>query len=108
MSSRMRPAAPRELARALLRMHDIEGRSGNMSVFETQFCPSDDAERIRSAFYGFLSRHAAAADGDARLRTEMNGSACSLKVRLWSAEAMDAFLRDLYSDASPDNRRSYE
>lgn len=72
-----------------------------MSVFETQFSPGDDAERIVSAFYGFLSRHGADADGDARVRTEMNGSACSLKVRLWSAEAMDAFLRDLYSGPQP-------
>lgn len=79
-----------------------------MSGFETQFSPGDDLERVRATFYGFLNRHAAEADGDARLGTVMNGSACSLKVRLWSAEAMDAFLRDLYSNAGPDRRRCYE
>lgn len=77
-----------------------------MSGIETRFAASDDAERIRSAFYGFVGAHAADADGDACLRTEIGQSGKELLVRLWSAEAMDDFLRGL--SVRPNRRRCYE
>jgi hypothetical protein len=66
-----------------------------MSGFETRFGAEDDVERIRAAFYGFVQRHAADVDGDAHIRTEIDTQGPRLLVRLWSAEAMDAFLRGL-------------
>jgi hypothetical protein len=66
-----------------------------MSDFETRFAAGDDADRIRSAFYGFIERHAPEIDGPAHIRTEIGSQGAQLTVRLWSAEAMDAFLRML-------------
>ena len=79
-----------------------------MSGFETRFTAGDDAERIRTAFYGFVEAHAADVDGDACLRTEYGSGGQQLLVRLWSAEAMDAFLRALPAASRPDRRRCYE
>lgn len=78
-----------------------------MSGFETRFGAEDDAERIRAAFYGFVERHADDADGDARISTEIDGRGARLTVRLWSEDAMRAFLSGLYGDR-PDRRRCYE
>ena len=75
-----------------------------MSGFETRFGADDDVERIRAAFYGFVQRHAADVDGDAHISTEIDTRGPTLLVRLWSAEAMDAFLRGLVADR-PDRRR---
>ena len=66
-----------------------------MSGFETRFRADDGAEHIRAAFYGFVGAHAAVIDGDAHIRTEIDGDGRQLLVRLWSAEAMDAFVRGL-------------
>ena len=65
-----------------------------MSEFETRFGTGDDAEQIRAAFYGFVQQHAddADVDGDARISTEIDTDGSKLRVRLWSAAAMDAFL----------------
>ncbi len=78
-----------------------------MSGFETRFAASDDAEGIRTAFYGFVGAHGAEVDGDACLRTEISNAGQHLLVRLWSAEAMDAFLRGLPATARPDRRRRH-
>jgi hypothetical protein len=79
--------------------------SGKMSGIETRFASEDDAERIRTAFYGFVGRHADVVDGPAHIRTEFDGNGSQLLVRLWSAEAMDAFLRGL---DRPARRQCYE
>ncbi|TAL37336.1 MAG: hypothetical protein EPN98_03365 [Phenylobacterium sp.] len=76
-----------------------------MSGFETRFAAEDDADKIRAAFYGFVSRHADVADGPANLSTEFDGQGSRLMVRLWSAEALSAFLSGL---DKPDRRRCYE
>jgi hypothetical protein len=76
-----------------------------MSGFETRFKADDGAEHIRSAFYGFVGEHAAVIDGDAQLRTEIDGSGQRLLVRLWSAEALDAFVSSL---AGPGLRPCHE
>lgn len=76
-----------------------------MSGIETRFAAEDDAEQIRAAFYGFVGQHADDVDGPAHIRTEIDGRGSQLLVRLWSAEAMDAFLRGL---DRPDRRRCYE
>ena len=70
-------------------------RSGSMSGFETRFGADEDVEQIRAAFYGFVEAHAADVDGDAHIATEIDTQGPRLLVRLWSAEAMDAFLRGL-------------
>ena len=75
-----------------------------MSGFETRFGAEDDAERIRAAFYGFVGAHAEDVDGPASISTELDGWGSRLKVCLWSAEALDAFLRGL--DAGRPNRRA--
>ena len=66
-----------------------------MSGFETRFGAEHDAEQIRAAFYGFVGRHAADAEGPAHNRTEIDTRGPQLLVRLWSADAMDAFLEGL-------------
>lgn len=66
-----------------------------MSGFETRFGADQDPERIRSTFYGFVAANAAGVDGDAHIRTEIDDRGAHLLVRLWSAEAMDAFLCEL-------------
>ncbi|MBX3486149.1 hypothetical protein [Phenylobacterium sp.] len=77
-----------------------------MSGIETRFGAEEDAERIRAAFYGFVGAHDGAdVDGDARISTEIDIRGPRLSVRLWSAEAMDAFLRDL---GRPSRRACYE
>lgn len=76
-----------------------------MSGIETRFAAEDDAERIRTAFYGFVGQYADIADGPANLRTEFDGRGSRLTVRLWSADAMAAFLRGL---DKPDRRHCYE
>jgi hypothetical protein len=64
-----------------------------MSGFETRFGVEADADRVRDAFYRFLQLHSGAAvDGDAHIRTGFDGHGRTLLVRLWSAEAMEAFL----------------
>jgi hypothetical protein len=63
-----------------------------MSGFETRFAADEDADRIRTAFYGFVERHGALAEGPAQIRTEIGHAGQHLMVRLWSAEAMDAFV----------------
>ncbi|MDZ4370996.1 MAG: hypothetical protein U1C74_06200 [Phenylobacterium sp.] len=77
-----------------------------MSGIETQFSTEDDADGIRTAFYGFVGAHADGVDGPAHIRTEISDLGSRLFVRLWSAEAMDAFLREL--PGRPDRRRCYE
>ena len=79
-----------------------------MSGFETRFRAEDDADQIRAAFYGFVGAHGADVDGDARISTEIDTHGPKLRVRLWSAEAMDAFLRALYAGDRPDRRVCYE
>lgn len=76
-----------------------------MSGIETRFAAEDDADQIRAAFYGFVGQHADVADGPANIRTEFDGKGSHLLVRLWSAEAMSAFLSGL---DRPDRRRCYE
>ncbi|WP_397400021.1 hypothetical protein [Phenylobacterium sp.] len=68
-----------------------------MSKFETRFAAYADPERIHAAFYGFIERNAdtADADADAQIRTEIGDDGRRLCVRLWSASAMDAFLKGL-------------
>lgn len=79
-----------------------------MSGFETRFTAGDDAEHIRKVFYGFVDAHADDIDGDACLRTEIGNTGQRVLVRLWSAEAMDAFIDALAGVARPDRRRRYE
>jgi hypothetical protein len=76
-----------------------------MSGFETRFKADDGAEHIHSAFYGFVGAHAAVIDGDAHIRTEIDGTGRQILVRLWSAEALDAFIRGL---ERPSRRRRHE
>ncbi|RAK66567.1 hypothetical protein [Phenylobacterium kunshanense] len=78
-----------------------------MSGFETRFGAEDDAERIRAAFYGFVGAHAADVDGPAHISTEFDGRGSRLRVCLWSAEALDDFLRGL-DIGRPDRRACYE
>ena len=79
-----------------------------MSGIETRFAADDGAEGIRTAFYGFVGAHAAGIDGDACLSTEIGAAGSQILVRLWSAEAMDAFLSGLPAAARPNRRRCYE
>jgi len=79
-----------------------------MSGFETRFRAEDDADHIRAAFYGFVGAHQAGVDGDAHISTEIDTHGPKLRVRLWSAEAMDAFLRGLHATGRPDRRACYE
>ena len=79
-----------------------------MSGFETRFRAEDDADQIRAAFYGFVGRHEAHVDGPAHIRTEIDLQGPKLCVRLWSAEAMDAFLAGLAAFGRPDLRQCYE
>lgn len=79
-----------------------------MSGFETRFQAGDDADQIRAAFYGFVGAHAADVDGDAHISTEIDTLGPKLRVRLWSAEAMDAFLSSLTSAGRIDRRVCYE
>lgn len=76
-----------------------------MSGIETRFAADDDAEQIRAAFYGFVGEHADVVDGPAHIRTEFDGRGSRLLVKLWSSEAMDAFLRGL---DKPNRRHCYE
>jgi len=76
-----------------------------MSVFETRFRADDGAEQIRSAFYGFVGAHADGIDGDAHIRTEIDGGGQRLLVRLWSAEALDAFVAGL---SGPSRRLAHD
>lgn len=76
-----------------------------MSGIETLFGAEDDAERIRAAFYGFVGAYGADVDGDARISTEIEPDGTLLRVRLWSAEAMETFLASL---GRPDRRACYE
>jgi hypothetical protein len=78
-----------------------------MSKFETRFSAEEDSDRIHAAFYGFIERHAndADADGDARIRTEIDDGGARLCVRLWSKSALEAFLAGL-SGATEARRRS--
>ncbi len=80
------------------------GRLGKMSGFETRFTADHDADRIRAAFYGFIGRHAAEVDGDAHIRTEIDGRGSGVLVRLWSAEALAAFVSDVTGIDRPKRR----
>ena len=73
-----------------------------MCGFETRFRADEDADRIMSTFYAFVEQHGRDVDGDAHLRRDFNGLEANVLVRLWSAEAMDAFLGEL---AAPVRRR---
>ena len=66
-----------------------------MSGIETRLAAGEDADSIRSAFYCFLASHGGDADGPAHIHTEIDASGARLLVRLWSIEAMDAFLGGL-------------
>lgn len=79
-----------------------------MSGIETRFRAGEDAERIRSAFYGFVERYGHEVDGDAHLRTEYDCEGSRVLVRLWSAEAMDAFLNVLSRPTQPRRRAAGE
>jgi hypothetical protein len=79
-----------------------------MSGFETRFRVEDDADRIRAAFYGFVGAHAAGVDGDAHISTEIDTLGPKLRVRLWSAEAMAAFLSGLNRAEWSDRRACYD
>lgn len=76
-----------------------------MSGFETRFAADDDAEQIRAAFYGFVEQHADCVDGDAHIATEIDTRGQRLLVRLWSAEALDAFVAKV---SAGERRRSFE
>ncbi len=78
-----------------------------MSGIETRFGSEHDAERIRAAFYGFVEKHAQNTDGIAQLSTEFEPGGSRLRVRLWSDEAMDAFLSGL-GVIQPERRRCFE
>lgn len=78
-----------------------------MSGIETRFGAEHDAEQIRAAFYGFVQQHEAGVDGDAHISTEFDPRGSRLRVRLWSAEAMDSFLSGL-DFIRPDRRRCFE
>lgn len=77
-----------------------------MSGFETRFGADHDADRIRAAFYGFVGAHAASVDGDAHIRTEIDNHGAHVLVRLWSADAMAAFLSELPAFSRRERRRS--
>ena len=81
-----------------------------MSEFETRFGVDDDAEQIRAAFYGFVQRYAADADvdGDACISTEIDNHGAKLCVRLWSAEAMEAFMVGLSRAVRPRRAARFE
>lgn len=79
-----------------------------MCGFETRFPTDDDAERIMSTFYAFVEEHGQDVDGDAHLRTEMDGDSSKVLVRLWSAEAMDAFLGALAKSIHSPRKAVYE
>jgi len=81
-----------------------------MSKFETRFEADDDAERIRTAFYEFVARHAEdkTVDGDAHVSAEIDRQGSRLRVRLWSEEAMDTFLIGLGNAARPPRRPCFE
>lgn len=66
-----------------------------MSGIETRFGAEHDADQVRAAFYGFVEKHGADVDGDAHISTEFDPRGSRLRVRLWSPEAMDAFLAGL-------------
>jgi hypothetical protein len=66
-----------------------------MSGIETRFAADQDADGIRAVFYGFVERHGAGIDGPAQIRTEIDDRGSQLFVRLWSVEAMEAFLRQM-------------
>lgn len=81
-----------------------------MSKFETRFEVDEDAERIRAAFYDFVERYAhdKTVDGDAHISAEIDRQGSRLRVRLWSAEAMDTFLTGLSSAPGPVQRPCFE
>lgn len=66
-----------------------------MSGIETRFGSEHDADQIRAAFYGFVEKHEAVADVVAHLSTDYDPGGSQLRVRLWSAQAMDDFLAGL-------------
>jgi len=76
-----------------------------MSGFETRFRADDGADHIRTAFYGFVGAHAEGIDGDAHFRTEIDGAGERILVRLWSAEALAAFLAGL---SGPSRQLAYD
>lgn len=79
-----------------------------MCGFETRFRADEDAERIMSTFYAFVEQHGQGVDGDAHLRRDFNGLEANLLVRLWSAEAMDAFLGELATPPPRPQKTAYE
>ena len=81
-----------------------------MSKFETRFDADDDADRIRAAFYDIVERHADddEVDGDTHISTEISPQGRRLRVRLWSAAAMDAFLVIVASTVGSTQRPCFE
>jgi hypothetical protein len=78
-----------------------------MSGIETRCGADDDAERIRSAFYGFVQAHGADVCGSAHLRTEIAAQGQQRLMPLRRVEAMDPFLHGL-STGRPERRRFHE
>lgn len=79
-----------------------------MCGIETRFRAVEDADSIMATFYAFVEEHGGDVDGDAHLRTEFDGAASSLLVRLWSPEAMQAFLQSLSSRMRTRPKTVYE
>ena len=79
-----------------------------MCGFETRFRADEDADRIMSTFYAFVEEHGQGVEGDAHLRRDFNGLEANVLVRLWSAEAMDAFLGALASPVQAQRKSVYE
>jgi hypothetical protein len=79
-----------------------------MCGFETRFRADEDADRIMSTFYAFVEQHGQEVDGDAHLRRDFDGREANVLVRLWSAEAMDAFLGALAVSVHPPRKSVYE
>lgn len=79
-----------------------------MCGFETRFRADEDADRIMSTFYAFVEQYGQGVDGDAHLRQDFNGREANLLVRLWSAEAMDAFLGALAASVHSQRKAVYE
>ncbi len=62
-----------------------------MYAFETVVTNGDEAERVTSAYYAFLSSRAAPPDAAAGVRTEVLGLERRCTVTLWSEEAYREF-----------------
>lgn len=86
----------------------LGGMTTAMCGFETRIRTDNDADRIASAFYAFVERHGDGVDGDAHLRTEIDGTGPHVLVRLWSAKALEDFQNALASAVLPPRKSAYE